>query len=1066
VSLSTNVTATFSEAMDSSTITTDSFTLAGSEVLGTVTYDSNTYTATFTPDANLDYGHVYTATLSTDITDEAGNPLAEPCIWGFTTQSGPGAKTWYVDDDGADYPDADYTKIQDAVDAANPGDTIIVYPGTYSENVDVNKDHLTIQSENGADSTIVQAANLYEHTFKITADYVSISGFTITGASEEYPPPSGSYPTGSYSGIYLSEAEHCNILDNNISDNNNGIFSSYSSYNEITGNTFTNNSDALGNGFGVYVYGSSDNIITNNNMSLNGQAGVGFSGGSNNTASGNSISNSGGIWLHYSTNNTIINNTFSKGGIDVQGFLGHWNSHTIENNTVDGKPIYYYKNMDGITVPTDAGQVILANCTNFKIQNLNLSHVDSGIILGFSSNNMVSENSISSCHLRGIDVRGSAHNKILNNTISLNDQDGILLWGCSIDNVISNNNIFSNNWAGVILRSHGAEPPGCQRNLISENNITNNRFDGISLDASSNNIISGNNIKDNHDCGITIWGSNGPCSGNKVSENNIVGNDWSGIRIYDSANNNELYLNNVINNYDNVYSSEDSTNAWHSPEKITYTYNGKTYTNYLGNYWSDYEEKYPAANEIDSTGIWDTPYSIDSDADNYPLVEGFENYVAIPTPEWRKDVHVGDVLYDKDSLYSSALGLLSIGHVGIYVGNGLTIEAESDGVDYHSIYEWDYTRKNVYLLGVSCSNEIQERTASFAMEQWGKDYDNNWLQKSSDPNSESWYCSELVWAAYYNQGIDINYRSPAPGAVRPRDIYMDNDTFEKGSHTGESELPFIAFIVLSPVDLSITDPDGLVIDKETNEIQGSIYIVGDFNDDGSSGDLIYIPTLKTGMYSITVVPEPDAKPTDIYSLEVSAESETIVLAEDVLISDIPSQPYKIQSTESGINGAPVADAGPDQTVYVTPPATTAEVTLDGSGSYDPDGDSLSYTWTWDGNTAHGVNPTVELPLGTTTMTLMVNDGKLSDSDTVDITVEQAPVPAVGGEAYPINRIAVLAPWLVLIAAIIVGATVVMLRFRLFRRRGYWVNVNGICDLTYEGHIYQLQEGWNLIGWLG
>jgi hypothetical protein len=37
---------------------------------------------------------------------------------------------------------------------------------------------------------------------------------------------------------------------------------------------------------------------------------------------------------------------------------------------------------------------------------------------------------------------------------------------------------------------------------------------------------------------------------------------------------------------------------------------------------------------------------------------------------------------------------------------------------------------------------------------------------------------------------------------------------------------------------------------------------------------------------------------------------------------------------------------------------------------------------------------------------------------------------------------------------------------LFRRRGYWVNVNGICDLTYEGHIYQLQEGWNLIGWLG
>jgi len=79
------VTATFSEAMDSSTITTGSFALAGSAVSGTVTYDSDTYTATFTPDANLDYDHEYTAALSTDITDEAGNPLVEPYTWSFTT---------------------------------------------------------------------------------------------------------------------------------------------------------------------------------------------------------------------------------------------------------------------------------------------------------------------------------------------------------------------------------------------------------------------------------------------------------------------------------------------------------------------------------------------------------------------------------------------------------------------------------------------------------------------------------------------------------------------------------------------------------------------------------------------------------------------------------------------------------------------------------------------------------------------------------------------------------------------------------------------------------------------
>jgi len=83
VAVSTVVTATFSEAMDASTITTSSFTLDG--VAGSVSYDSGTYTATFTPDANLAYSTTYTATLSTAITDAAGNPLASAYSWSFST---------------------------------------------------------------------------------------------------------------------------------------------------------------------------------------------------------------------------------------------------------------------------------------------------------------------------------------------------------------------------------------------------------------------------------------------------------------------------------------------------------------------------------------------------------------------------------------------------------------------------------------------------------------------------------------------------------------------------------------------------------------------------------------------------------------------------------------------------------------------------------------------------------------------------------------------------------------------------------------------------------------------
>jgi len=91
------------------------------------------------------------------------------------------------------------------------------------------------------------------------------------------------------------------------------------------------------------------------------------------------------------------------------------------------------------------------------------------------------------------------------------------------------------------------------------------------------------------------------------------------------------------------------------------------------------------------------------------------------------------------------------------------------------------------------------------------------------------------------------------------------------------------------------------------------------------------------------------------------------------------------------NHPPIANAGPDQMVEATSPSG-ASVTLNGSGSSDPDGDPLTYNWTGPFGAVSGVSNTVTIPLGTYTVTLTVNDGHATATDTVDITVRDTTPP--------------------------------------------------------------------------
>ncbi|MBI2346298.1 MAG: Ig-like domain-containing protein [Deltaproteobacteria bacterium] len=85
VPINAPITVTFSEPMDAATITTSSFQVADGTgpIAGTVSYANST--ATFTATAPLNYFTDYTATVTTDVKDAAGNPLAAPVSWSFRT---------------------------------------------------------------------------------------------------------------------------------------------------------------------------------------------------------------------------------------------------------------------------------------------------------------------------------------------------------------------------------------------------------------------------------------------------------------------------------------------------------------------------------------------------------------------------------------------------------------------------------------------------------------------------------------------------------------------------------------------------------------------------------------------------------------------------------------------------------------------------------------------------------------------------------------------------------------------------------------------------------------------
>jgi len=253
----------------------------------------------------------------------------------------------------------------------------------------------------------------------------------------------------------------------------------------------------------------------------------------------------GYVYLVNSLFGVIRENQFESGGISLRGVLPEWNTHVIENNMLDGRPIYYLKNTSGpLVVPSDVAQVILANCSNATIQGLDIEDVYRGVQLAFSPDCTIEDSTITVIYSSGEPFMVSAAVDLINAPRTLIRENMLSNASYGIDIQFSPNSTFSNN-------------------TIAGNSA------GVTSDSSSGNIFSGNMISDNR-YGLIMFNP----THDVLCENTIANSSMYGLFFVFSFDN-LIYHNNFIDNNWVVY--DDGVNSYN----LSYPTGG--------NYWSTWE---------------------------------------------------------------------------------------------------------------------------------------------------------------------------------------------------------------------------------------------------------------------------------------------------------------------------------------------------------------------------------------------------------------------------------------------------------------------------------------------
>jgi len=300
---------------------------------------------------------------------------------------------------------ADFKSIQEAVNNSSAGDTIIVMPGTYNENVNVSVENISvITSSDKPENTIVRAFNLSKN--KIT-----LKGFTIQETlnlqKDNFYEPDA------------SDLEYCTVKNNVLK----GGINAKDCYNSsIDKNTILNR--------GISVSGPDHSTFTiSNNLIVNGRINV-YKGPYHCILVNNTLLNES-IMLTECGYNKIIDNHISN---SPYSGISLWESYVneIKNNTV-------INCSNGISMSFHSSENIIDNNTLIRNNKGILIEGDGGggqLLL----NNTILKNNI------GISVGGdSSSNLVANNRVELNKEYGIHLNGIVYTRPFNRTNQFYNN---------------------------------------------------------------------------------------------------------------------------------------------------------------------------------------------------------------------------------------------------------------------------------------------------------------------------------------------------------------------------------------------------------------------------------------------------------------------------------------------------------------------------------------------------------------------------------------------------------------------------------------------